>query len=116
MQLSCVSNITSEGKSRGGSKGGSKGGPCGGVNDPRVAKARAKVEELLDEPEIDKDAIEAAMKELVAAFAKKEKARKGKSDSGKKTGKYVILNEVFLIISITHLITLLSLSSHIQKG
>jgi len=65
------------------SKAKSKSGSCGGLNDPRVVKAQAKVEKLLDATVIDKDAIKAAMKELVAAVAKKENTREGKSDGGK---------------------------------
>jgi hypothetical protein len=44
------------------------GGLYGGANDPRVLLAQAMLENLLDAPEIDKDAIEATMERLRVAI------------------------------------------------
>jgi hypothetical protein len=73
-------NITREGKRN--------GGLCGGENDPRVEKAQAKVDKLLDASETDDDAIQAAMNKLEEAIAKQQKTSEGKSAGGKKGGKY----------------------------
>ena len=99
-------NIMSEGKRN--------GGLCGGVNDPRVAKAQAVVDKLFNASVMDKDAIKAATKQLEYAIEMQQETRKGKSDGGRNGGKYRHTNEVFLIISITRLITLLCLYPHIS--
>ena len=75
-------NITSEGKS----KGGIKAGLSGGKNDPRVAKAQAKVDKLLDATVVDKDAIEAAMKKLEYAIELRNITSEAKSKAGSKGG------------------------------
>jgi hypothetical protein len=40
------------------------GGSCGGVNDYRVVEAHARLDELLDAPETDEEAIQDAMERL----------------------------------------------------
>jgi F0F1-type ATP synthase epsilon subunit len=75
------------------SKGKRKAGLSGGKNDPRPVEAQAVVEELLNAPEIDEVAIEAARKKHKNAIEMQQKASKGKSEGGKKrgkkTGKYI---------------------------
>jgi hypothetical protein len=71
-------NITREGKRN--------GGLCGGENDPRVKKAQAKVEGLLDASEADEDAIQAAMKKLEYAIELRNITSKLKSANGIKGG------------------------------
>ena len=44
------------------------GGSCGGVNDYRVVEAHARLDELLDAPEIDEEAIQDAMERLRVAI------------------------------------------------
>jgi hypothetical protein len=75
-------NITSKLRSA----GGIKGGLCGGENDPRVEKAQAVVDELLDASEIDDDAIQAAMKKLKMAIELRNITSKLKSAGGIKGG------------------------------
>ena len=101
-------DITSEGKS--------KGGSCGGDNDYCLDNARAKVEKLLKATVVDKDAIEAAMKELVAAVAKKDKTARAR----------VMVVSISIRNKVIHYFThsnnyslcqsLVTSSSHAQKG
>jgi hypothetical protein len=71
-------DLTSEGKS--------KGGSCGGDKDYRVVDAQASLDILLDAPEIDEDAIEAAMKKLKTAIELRNITSQLKSAGGIKGG------------------------------
>ena len=68
------------------SKAKRKAGLSGGKNDQRPLEAQAVVEELLNAPEIDEDAIVAARKKHKNAIEMQQKSSKGKSEGGKKSG------------------------------
>lgn len=71
-----------------------------------VDKAQRKIDILCEDPEEDPAVIKAAMKKLNEAIELEQNARKGKSGSGKYSLRTISLI-ILLIISITHIVTLL---------
>jgi formate dehydrogenase assembly factor FdhD len=59
------------------------GGSCGGVNDYRVVEAHARLDELLDAPEIDEEAIQDAMERLRVAIELRNITSAMKSNGGR---------------------------------
>jgi hypothetical protein len=59
------------------------GGSCGGVNDYRVVEAQARLDNLLDEPDVDEEAIHAAMEKLRVAIELRNITSAMKSNGGR---------------------------------
>ena len=95
-------DLTREGKRGGGRRGGS----CGGDEDYRVDKAQAEREKLLEAPVQDPALIKVAGEKLELAIVKKEKTRKGKSNGGKKAGKYILRNVIIHYFTHAKLLTM----------